>query len=154
MKIKFKGEFHPVIFVLIGGFLVFIIMGYIAAPGMIYQSGFSYGYRWQLPYSSTGRLYRKTITKKTRDLGSKMFYAKAGEQIAVTRDLTLEDGNIYNSFWKYRIWPPDDVQWSVMTYESTSDTVVLDIEESGFYYFRWRIRKFEGEVRYSWEKMK
>jgi hypothetical protein len=152
MKIRFKGKFSPAILILVLPFLAFIALVYIAYPELLFLKGFSYGLRWQLPFSSSGQIFRQTVVRSTRDLDGKMFYAAEGDRVTVSRDIDLEDGTVYTSFWKNRFWPTNDVVWHEVLYESTTDTVTIEIEESGFYHFHFHIHKFEGKVVFQWEK--
>jgi hypothetical protein len=152
MKIKFKGEFSPLILLLVGGLLVFMALGYIAFPKAIYAHGLSYGVRLQLPFSSTGRIVHQTVTKKTKSLEGKYFYASAGDQIILSREVDLEEGRVYHSFRKYRFWPPGKSIWHELVDSSTSDTVEILIEEDGFYRFGFSLWSFQGNVDFAWEK--
>jgi hypothetical protein len=152
MKIRFKGRSSPVILLLVGGLLVFMALGYIISPKAIYAHGLSYGVRLQLPFSSTGRILHQTVTIKTKDLKGKYFYASAGDRIVLSRNIDLEEGTVYHSFQKYRPWPYDNTIWHEVVEASTSDTVTIDIQENGFYRFRFSIWSFQGNVDFAWEK--
>ena len=152
MKFKFKGEFSPLSLLLVGGFLVFILLAYIAFPKAIYAHGLSYGLRWQLPFSSTGRIVHQTITKKTKVLQGKYFYASAGDRIILTSEVELEAGTVYHSLRKYHFWPYSKMIWNELVEASRADTVVIDIEEDGFYRFGFSLWLFQGNVDFAWEK--
>lgn len=152
MKIKFKGDFSPLALLLVGGLLVFMALAYIVSPKAIYRHGLSYGVRLQLPFSSTGRLIHQTVTKKTKFLKGKYFYASAGDRIVLSKNVELEEGTVSQSFGKLGFWPTNKSIWNEQVDTSTSDTMTILIEENGFYRFRFSLWSFQGNVDFSWEK--
>lgn len=152
MKIKFKGRFSPVSLLLVVGLLLFMALGYIAFPRAIYRHGISFGARWQLPFSSSGRILHQTVTIKTKDLKGKYFYAAAGDRIVLNRQIQLEEGTVYHSFRKYRFWPYSDTVWHESAGASNTDTVVIDIPDNGFYRFGFTLSAFRGNVDFAWDK--
>ena len=152
MKFKFKGDLSATSLLLIGGLLLFMAIGYIAYPKAIYRHGISFGARWQLPFSSTGRILHQTVTIKTKDLKGGYFYASAGDKIVLSRNVQLEEGTVSHSLRKYRFWPYSESIWHGLAESSTSDTVVIDIPEDGFYRFSFTLWSFRGNVDFGWDK--
>jgi hypothetical protein len=144
MKIEVKGGSAVALIFVLGLGLVQCLVLYAINPSIY---GVSFGYR--LGFPGQGTIFRETLTPKTRDIDSRIFFLREGDQVEVDLDLNVESGYLYFSF--IRRFPGYELVFSRIFQTDTLETMTFTSPRTGIYQIGTRIHKYEGSVRISWD---